>query len=364
MKVSDIYRKILLTIVILSVAFKVTAQETCPLPIMVETENANHALSGENERLLNLKLQQLVASNGFGSSAELSHLCLRASVSENGDKQIISGNRPIVSGSFDVYLVLTNLISGENFGADRISLKGAGNNEERMIQSALARINPTNVELQRFIQNARVKVFDYYRSHIPFIINEAAVLSRRGYYDKALYLLSTVPQCVEGYDSICGAMLKTFDEYLDVDCHKKLAKANSIWATCKTDEGANAAAAYLAAIDHRSTCYPEALELLKKISDRIDENIKRMIAQEDEERELELELIRGEQEMKRKQIENDFQLRQQEIDAIRQLSQSYVQSVVGPLLNRDKMNQDYDSDNDDLKDDKSVKGKPIIIVNN
>lgn len=357
-----LYRLSLLVATILMAYVHLMSQETCPLPVMVIIDNANGALSEENEKQLNLKLQQLVASKGFGSSAELSHLCLRASISDNGDKEVISGNRPIVSGSFDVYLVLTNMLSGENFGAENISLKGAGNNEARMFQSALARINPSNVTLQRFIQNARVKVFDYYRSHIPTILSQAAVLSQRGNYDEALYLLSTVPPCVEGYDTVAGAMMKTFDDYLDVDCHQKLAKANAIWAASKDNEGANAAAAYIAAIDHRSSCYSEALELLAKISDKLDENIRRSLAQEDEERALAIELIRGNEELKRKKVENDYQLRLQEIDAIRQLSQAYVQSVVGPLLQQQGQSRPDTHPYDSEHGDKSDKESRIIIV--
>lgn len=341
------------------------AQETCPLPIMVQVDNSDGALSDANVKFLDSKLKQLVASKGYGSSAELSHLCLMASVSETGDKQAISGTRMVVSGSFDVYLVLTNLLSGEDFGADNITVRGAGNNEAQMIHAAVARINPSNKELQRFLQNARVKVFDYYRSHIPSIISQARSESQRGNYDKALYLLSTVPPCVEGQDSVAKVMFDIFQDYLDVDCNKKLAAARSIWKSSQDEEGARAAAAYLAAIDSRSSCYGPAQELLGEISGRIDENLRRIIAREDEDRALEHELIRGEADLRRKKVENEFILRQQEIDAIRQISEAYVKSVLGPMVQKEesrKSNNDdeqYHEVNNDTK-----KGKPVIIINN
>lgn len=335
------------------------AQETCPLPIMVAVDNSDETLSPANVKYLDSKLQQLVSYRGFGSKAELSHLCLVASVSETGDKQVISGNRPLVTGSFDVTIVLTNVLSGERFGADNITVSGSGNNEARMIQGAMSQINPANSDLQRFIQNSCVKVFDYYRSHIPSIIAQAKALSQRGEYNDALYLLSTVPPCVEGYDTIGSVMLATYQEYLNVDCNQKLMAARAAWEASQNEEGARVAAGYIAAIDPRSACYEEARELLDKISARIDENLRRIIAREDEDRALEHELIRGEADLKRKQVENDFLLRQQEIEALRQLYQVYAESVLKPLLeqNAARWNSNPVRHNEG-------KGTPVIIVNN
>lgn len=340
------------------------AQETCPLPIMVSVDNSSGVLSESNVRLLDTKLQQLVASRGYGSSAELSHLCLKAVVSDSGDKQVVSGTRPVVAGSYGISLVLTNLLSGENFGADNISVKGVGNTESAMLQKAMARINPTNPELQKFLTNARVKVFDYYRSHIPHIIGQARAMSQRGNYDKALYLLSTVPPCVEGYDSIENAMLATYQEYLDVDCNEKLLAARAIWSSTQTEEGAKGAAAYLAAIDSRSGCFSEARALLSEIAGLIDENLRRVIAREDEDRALEHELIRGEEARRNKQQDNEFQLRQQEIEAIREISQAYVQSVIGGMMNRDKTSRDDSLQQSPREKSGDKKGAPVIIVNN
>lgn len=320
-------------ILLLGLSITIHSQETCPLPIMVSVDNSAGSLSGSNVRFLESKLAQLVASRGFGSSAEMSHLCLKASVSETGDKQIISGNRPVIAGSLDVYLVLTNLLSGENFGADNIAVRGAGNSEAQRLQSAVARINPSNRELQLFLQNARVKVFDYYRSHIPSILHQAKAYSQRGEYDKALYVLGTVPPCVDGYDDVAAQMLATFAEYLDVDCNRKLNKARALWLAGQDDEAAKAAAAYIAAIDSRSACFPEAMKLLDTIGSRIDENQRRIIAREDEERALQLELIRGKAALDKQKIDNDFLLRQQEIDAIRQLALAYAQSVLPAMAN-------------------------------
>ena len=353
--------RILLTGIAIIAGCSAMAQETCPLPIMVQVDNADGSLSDANVRLLDSKLKQLVASKGYGSNAELSHLCLQASVSDNGDKQIISGNRKIVSGSYEIYLVLTNLLSGENFGAGNISVKGAGNSESQQMQAALSHVNPSNRDLQILLQNARIKVFDYYRSHIPSIINQALSESQRGNYDKALYILATVPPCVEGQDSVAAVMLRVYQEYLDVDCNKKLTAARAVWGASQNEEGASAAAAYIAAIDRRSSCYPEAQELLAEISSRIDENLRRIIAREDEDRALQQELIRGEADLRRQQVQNDYELRQAEIEAIRQIGLAYAQTVIGDKIRNDRTPRPYDREKDNKDGEENKKGRIVII---
>ncbi len=354
-----ILRLILLTFFLPILTSILRAQETCPLPIMVAVDNSNETLSSANVKYLDSKLQQIVAHRGLGSKAELSHLCLVASVSETGDKQVISGNRPLVTGSYDVMIVLTNVLSGEQFGADNITISGSGNNEASMIQGALSKINPANSDLQHFIQQSCVKVFDYYRSHIPAIIAQAKAMSQRGEYNDALYLLSTVPPCVEGYDTIGSVMLATYQDYLNVDCNQKLMAARAAWEASQNEEGAKVAAGYIAAIDPRSGCYEDARELLDKISGCIDENLRRIITRENEDRALEHELIRGEAELKRKQVENEFLLRQQEIEALRQLYQVYAESVLKTLLEQNAARWNSDP----LRHNES-KGTPVIIVNN
>lgn len=359
-----LYNKALIIISLLAAILPLRAQETCPLPVMVRVDDSGGILTSENARLLTQKLTQLVSSHGFGSNAELSHLCLTASVSDRGDREVISGTRQVVTGSFDVYLVLTNMLSGENFGSDNITLKGAGNSEGRMIQAALSRINPSDAALRKFIQNSRVKAFDYYRSHIPSIISHSGTLSERGDYDQALYLLSTVPPCVDGYEGVEEAMYQTFTKYLEVDCHQKLAKARSIWAVSKDSDGAAAAAAYIAAIDHRSSCYDEARELLSEISGKLDEDIRRSLAIEDEQRNLEIELIRGEADLRKNKQDQEYQLRSMEIDALRQFSQAYMESVIGQMVHQQgPIGQDAPAPLPSGGSDQG-KGRPVIIVNN
>lgn len=325
MKLTRIF---LFAIIGIAAVTRLNAQNNCTLPIMVEVMDTDGTMSEKSLKLLDAKLRHLVSVDGIGSKSPASHLCLTATVTESGDRQVISGNRPVVTGSYDVTLVLSNIISGENFGSESITLHGAGNNDAAQKQAAVAQLNPSDAALRDFILHSHAKVMDYYAGHLPAIIDKARVFSQLGEYDKALYLLSTVPPCVESYQTVTDAMLSTYQDYLDLDCNKKLMAARAVWAADKSGEGAAAAAAYLAAIDHRSACYEGALDLLGEISDRLDENLKRLLAQEDEDRALQQELIRNDVENERRNAENDYNLRQQEIETIRQIGLAYGSSLI------------------------------------
>ncbi len=324
-----IYRPVIAILTSAAIVSTAVAQDTadCRLPVMVKVNEGSCELSGPNVELLTNKLEQVVGSEGFGGS-ELSHLCLTASVSET-DRQVISGSRPLITTRMDVYLVLSNVISGEKFGASSIAVSGAGRNDAQAFRKALAGINTANPDLSKFLTSARRKVFDYYEAHIPAIIQQSNVLANRGEYEKALFMLSTVPPCCKGYDSVGDAMLAVWQTYLDQDCAEKLAKATAVWRASQTDEAALMAASYLAAIDRKSACVEGADALLNEIAGKVGENIARVIAREDEDRAFEKEQVRAAIDMQREELA----IKRDKVDAIRQLALAYAQFVLGPVVN-------------------------------
>lgn len=288
----------------------------CELPIMVRVSDKND-LATENADMLKSKLERIVTQAGFGGS-ELSHLCLEASVTPV-DREILSGTRPLVTTTVEVTLLMYNVMGGEKFGSTTLELKGAGKTENIAVKGALTSFNPSDDRYQQFLERCHSKVMDYYRSNIPSIIRQSEILSNRGEYEKSLYLLSTVPPCVAGYEKIGETMLAVWQEYLNQDCAEKIAKAKAAWKSAQTEEGAKEAVAYLAAIDRKSGCVEEADKLMEEISSKVSENINRILLQEEDNRAFEKESARAE-----------IELRKQQIEAIRQLSLAYAQNVIKP----------------------------------
>lgn len=317
--------------------------QNCDIPLMVMVDNADGSLSEQNVHQLNAKLSQAVCIEGI-SSSKLAHLCMIATVSES-QREIISGTRPLITNSIDVYLTIANLISGEKFGVTNITLNGSGNTEFRAFQSAFAQINPRNPSFNRFIKESRQKILDYYSRAILSIISRANTYATEDNFEDALYLLSTVPPCTNGYEAIEDAFINVWQKMIDVDCASKLQKAWAVWRSSKTEEAAKIAAAYIASIDFRSSCRDSAADLLTEISDKIDDDMRRalereqrLLNHEDEDRTFEKDMAKAQLDLRRMQIES-----------AREIGLAYAQNVLTPILGGNDGNESGSQQSDNSK---------------
>lgn len=291
------------------------ADNSCQMPITVEVSAQDGMLTEANVNLLANKLTQVVSTAGFGGG-DAATLCLTASVSET-QKDVISGTRPTVAASYDVYLVIYNMLTGDKYGATSLSIKGSGQSEARCVQAAIAQINTANADLMGFVRTAHDKLFDYYNGHLPAIIQKAKVLAGREDFESALALLYEVPECVNNYDTVGDEMVAIWLRYVDLDCKRKLAQAKAIWATGKDAENARAAAAYLAAIHPDSGCQDDAKTLMAEIEKYLDDETARKLAKEADELAYQ-----------RQNEQFEMELRRYQLDMARELSMAYIQAMV------------------------------------
>lgn len=309
-----IIRNFILSIMSAAVCLTVSAAD-CTMPVAVSVKGPDNSLNEANAALLTNKLTQVVAGEGFGGS-ETAWLCLSADVSEI-QKDIISGMRPVVSTNLDVYLTIFNVITGDKYGATSISLKGSGASDARSYQAALAQINTSNHDLLEFVRNAHAKLMSFYEGHVPAIIRNARTLASREEFEKALAILSTIPECVDGHEEAADAMIEIWLRYVNIDCERKVATARSIWATGKSPENARKAAALLAAIHPDSSCKDAANELLKEMESTLDAETARQLALEAEERAY-----------KRSREEDELNIRRYQLESAREISLAYINALI------------------------------------
>lgn len=302
------------------------ADEDCALPVMVKVVNENGDLNDANVNLLTHKLENIVARDGFGGH-ELAYLCLLATVSQD-EKHVISGNRPVVAMNYELHLNLCNVKSGEQFGATSIRLTGTGHNENQVFQRSLSKITRQNPEINGFLAAAKSKVFKYYEQHIPSLVKQANLLTMRGEYEEALFMLASIPPCCNNYDPVEEAIINIWTTYINRECSEQLAKATAIWKSSKSPEAAREAAAVIAAINRESACAEQADVLLKEIESKLDADYARELALEDEQREFSREQVREEMNLRKERLD----IERHSIDVIRDIALSLSPEVVGPLL--------------------------------
>ena len=247
------------------------AQSDCVIPMMVLVPDQVEELAPIAENKLESKLRQVVTKNGMDGGARFSNFCIVANMVE-GEKEVTSGVRPLVTLITELELFVGNNYTGEKFASTSISLKGAGRNEAKAYTAALGGIHAGNPQIQKFLTDAKVKINTYYTTQIPTIIRQAKSYSIKREYEEALCLLTSVPTCCNNYDLVEKCMMEVYQEYVNYDCDMKVNKARAIWNANQNEEGANQAGAYLAAIDPSSSCWGDALELAEQIRTRIGDN--------------------------------------------------------------------------------------------
>ncbi len=306
-------RKIILSaaLVVLSV-LSASAQQDCTIPMDIIVADGVADVTGVAAATqLESKVRQVVTKHGMGGNMKHSQFCVIANLVE-GNRNILSGTRPLVTVSADVELYVANTVTGEKFASTAITITGAGPNENRAYMAALGTVNANNAELAAFMKSAKQKIIRYYETETGNIIRKAKSHAARQEYEPALYMLTSVPACSSRYEEVEQATLTIFQQYVDLDCAGKVAKARAAWAGSQDREGARVAGAYLSAINPASSCTDDAQALVDEIKQRIGE-----------EWEQAKDLLEFNKEMQRSQVD----LERQRIEAAREIGVAWAENM-------------------------------------
>ena len=258
-------KRLFTTIIMAFCTFFLFAQE---MPMTLYVYDGSGDIPEYSLNRLQLKLQELIAAEGINGDANYATFALCAApaiVSKN----VITGVRPTVAMSVEVYLFIGNNLTEEKMASTIITLNGAGTNENQAISSALGSLSRSDSRFSSFMKNGKNKIIRYYDSQAPQLILQARNYATQRQYDRALWLLSSIPTFCSSYDSVQSAMLDIWKSYVDYTGEQNLAKARSIWISTQNREGAARAAEYLSQIYPDAACYGSALALADSIQDRI-----------------------------------------------------------------------------------------------
>ena len=244
------------------------AQDDCIIPMMVLVPQQVESLAPMAQSKLESRLRQIVTQNGMDGGAQFANFCVVANLTE-GSKEVTSGLRPLVTLTCELELYVGNNYTGDKFASTSITLNGAGANDSKAYTTAFGSISTNNIQIQRFLKDAKRKLNEYYETQIPNILRQAKGFSIRREYEEALCLLTSVPTCCSRYAEVEQCMLEIYQQYVDYDCAVKVNKARAIWNASQDKEGAILAGAYLASIDPASSCWADALALAETIRTRI-----------------------------------------------------------------------------------------------
>lgn len=244
--------------------------DNCDVSLTVKVAETSDGIPADMHDRLAMMLRKAVTQNGIEGGDKLSNFYLVATTHEVS-KEILAGMRPLVALTYEVRLYVTNAMTDEKFASTTINVNGAGSDELRATRAAVSSLNGQNRALQLFLQDARRRILAFYDNQAPLLIKQAKSAADQHDFERAMFLLQTIPACSKQYDKAEKAMKEVFQQFIDHDCASKVAMARNIWNASQNRQGAVLAGAYLAAIDQKSACCKDAEKLEKAIRERIGE---------------------------------------------------------------------------------------------
>lgn len=231
------------------------------------TENA--------ESLLRDRISLMMTNYSLTSSNANGRFILVPVVSVLG-KEITSTVPAMTVISIQTSLYIGDGYQGIKFYSTSITSKGVGQNENKAYIDAIKKIKLKDDAIQKFIDNGKKKILEYYNSTCDFNIKKAESLANQNSFDEALFLLSDVPEVAKScFDRSQSAALPIFKKMIDFNCAQSLNRARLIWSSRQDMSSAESVAEILSSINPGASCYNEANEFVKSISKRVLELDKR-----------------------------------------------------------------------------------------
>lgn len=246
------------------------AQNTdTPLRVIIPAETG---IPTEAAAYLQNRLMQLVTGHATGVEEYGTSQFFITAKTYTETKDVIGSAPTMYSINLVVTLYIADWVNDQLYSNMSFNARGVGESETKAYINAFRRMNVNDPKIKQFLSDSRNRIIQYYTTQGPTIIQQARTLARQRNYDKALFLLASIPSsCETVYRDAQVTLLEVYKQYVDYTGEKLLAQARSIWVATQNREGAADAAQLLSEIDPDASCYKSAEGLSKEIQSRIGE---------------------------------------------------------------------------------------------
>lgn len=291
-------------IILLSLLFAVAslgalAQRKMAVPLRVVIPESS-SIPEQAATYLDNKLTSIVTTNGVATDASSQFFITAKTVHESAD---VVGSAPTMYAvNLTIDLYIADIYEDKLLATTAFSAKGVGQSPDKAYIDAIKRMNVKSAPVTKFIDEGIAKIIAYYTSQGQRIIADAKSAAQMKEFDKAMWLLGSVPSvCGELYTQAQSELLGIYKSYVDYMGEKYLREARAIWAAGQNRAAAIAVGELLCKIEPDASCRPQVEKLYAEVKARIGE-------------EWTLEL---------KRYNDSVALEKQRIDAARQVGVAY-----------------------------------------
>ena len=226
-----------------------------------------------SQAYLETKLSQMITANGIGIGARGGQFCLLAKC-DLLSKDVIGGAPIVQTQRMSFTLFLADMIDEKIIASTNIEVVSSGASEAQAYINAIRRLNVNDRNIQAMIRTGKEKIMDFYNTNTEAIVKKAQNLASLAYYEEALFLLTSIPECSPKYDLAIAACGPVYQAYIDRECAQNLMVARTLWAASPNAAGAAKVSAYLSAIEPAAACYGDAFALYTEIKGSVQEDWK------------------------------------------------------------------------------------------
>lgn len=245
--------------------------------------------------LLKNKINSAISQVGIGGEGSNARFIIGPSITEVS-KNITSTAPPKHANTYDITLLVVDVVSETVFNTYSTEIKGVGDSEEKAFLSALRNIDLRGQPFVDFLLSAEEKIIKYYNDNCSVILAEAEAEASMRNFENAYALLSAVPsEAMACFTSVQSKKQEYFKASLNVACNELLLQMKAELGKFNDPSGAGfnpKAMDYYSLIDAQSECYEEAQKEYKKYLAKLNPKAKRDWEEKMKRYNDELELIR------------------------------------------------------------------------
>lgn len=229
----------------------------------------DYEVSEKLDNQVKSKLQRALTEYGISSEIGMSNFAIVPQVIIN-DESTTSTTPAYCNIDFDLVLSLKDIYTGKVFSSYTISGKGIGTNKSASIAKGVSSLKLNTPDFSAFCEVSKSKIVNYYASNMQSIIARANSVAASRDYDQAIYMLSEIPQEVDGYSTKVAPLIqKYYITGIDLEGEYVLNEAKAAWAQSPDEEGAEKVAEILANMPPNCASSKGAETLLSQVRARI-----------------------------------------------------------------------------------------------
>ena len=220
--------------------------------------------------ILSQKLSNIISQHGIQSQMGQSRFVLTCNVTEES-KNVLSTSPTQIAYVLDIHLYIGDGETGTKYISESFRTKGVGNTEEKAYRNAIKNIQTKSQQLTDFVERGSARIIEYYEKNKEKILSSIRACVSGKDLEQAAYELCLIPQECSYYNEVQSLLGKVNGRIVDNNSSGLLLEAQSLWSSEQNERTANQITEIITKIDPNASCYSEAQQFMKSVTERMEQ---------------------------------------------------------------------------------------------